>query len=84
MTQVAIYYSLPCRYGHPPAVHGIPKIQKRNLPLRQLVDYIRLPVHRVSGFLHRVLFPLAAKTRTHVRNAQNIIEEVEEVTIPQQ
>ncbi|XP_077492345.1 uncharacterized protein LOC144103522 [Amblyomma americanum] len=60
---------------------GVPKVHKEGTPLRPIVDFTRSPLNKLSGYLHRVLAPLAGKTATHVRNASDFVEKLKNVPI---
>ncbi|XP_077511008.1 uncharacterized protein LOC144121592 [Amblyomma americanum] len=76
-----IYNKLLCHNGAAPAIYGVPKVHKKGTPLRPIVDFTRSPLNKLSGYLHRVLAPLAGKTATHVRNASDFVEKLKNVPI---
>lgn len=77
----SLYYSLLCHNGAAPALYGLPKVHKPNVPLRPIVDYTRSPLYNLSGYLHKILSPLVGKGSTHVSNSCDFIEKVRDVAI---
>lgn len=71
-----LYYRLLCHNGSAPAIYGLPKVHKPDVPLRPIVDFTRSPLHKLSNFLHRVISPLVGKSATHIRNTYDFIEKV--------
>ncbi|XP_037505083.1 uncharacterized protein LOC119381202 [Rhipicephalus sanguineus] len=71
-----LYYSLLCHNGSAPALYGLPKIHKPDVPLRPIVDFTRSPLHKLSGYLHRMLSPLVGQGNTHVRNSAHFVEKI--------
>ncbi|KAH7969833.1 hypothetical protein HPB52_022354 [Rhipicephalus sanguineus] len=59
-----------------PALYGLPKIHKEAVPMRPIVDFTRLPLHKLSNYLHKIISPLVDKTETHVQNSYDFIEKV--------
>ncbi|XP_077535913.1 uncharacterized protein LOC144148203 [Haemaphysalis longicornis] len=77
--QKHFYYRLPCTNGSAPAIYGLAKVHKPGVPLRPIVDFTRSPLHRLSGYLHQVLAPLAGKTATHIANSSAFVEKVRDI-----
>ncbi|XP_072144504.1 4-pyridoxate dehydrogenase-like [Dermacentor andersoni] len=69
-----VYYSLLCQNGSAPALYGLPKIHKPDVPVRPIVDYTCSPLYELSGYLHRVLRPLVELTPTFVKDSAHFIE----------
>ncbi|XP_037518345.1 uncharacterized protein LOC119395131 [Rhipicephalus sanguineus] len=76
-----LYYKLLCHNGSAPAVYGLPKVHKPEVPLRPIVDFTRSPLYELSGYLHRVLRPLVGNTPTYVRDSAHFIEILGGVTV---
>lgn len=76
-----LYYKLICHNGSVPAIYGLPKLHKLGVPLRPIVDFTRSPLHRLSGFLHRVVSPLVGSSPAHLRNNDDFIEKVESLQL---
>ncbi|XP_037501525.1 uncharacterized protein LOC119375419 [Rhipicephalus sanguineus] len=76
-----LYYSLLCHNGSAPALYGLPKIHKPEVPMRPIVDYTRSPLHKLSGYLHRVLRPLVGRSNTYVRHSGDFIDKVRDIAL---
>ncbi|XP_075547643.1 4-pyridoxate dehydrogenase-like [Dermacentor variabilis] len=77
----SLYFKLLCHNGAAPALHGLPKVNKPNVPLRPIVDYTRSPLYKLSAYLHQLLAPLIGKSSTHVSNSCDFIEKVRDVSL---
>lgn len=76
-----LYNRLLCHTGSAPAIYGLPKIHKPNVPLRPIVDYTRSPLHSLSGYLHSVLRPLVGRTSTYVKDSADFVDKIRNVTL---
>ncbi|XP_037574329.1 uncharacterized protein LOC119456571 [Dermacentor silvarum] len=79
-----LYYRLLCTNGSAPAIYGLPKVHKPGVPLRPIVDFTRSPLHRLSGYLHQVLGPLAGKTATQIANSSAFVEKVRDISLDEE
>ncbi|XP_072146239.1 uncharacterized protein [Dermacentor andersoni] len=77
----SLYFKLLCHNGAAPALYGLPKVHKPNVPLRPIVDYTRSPLYKLSAYLHQLLAPLVGKSSTHVSNSCDFIEKVRDVSL---
>ncbi|XP_075559328.1 uncharacterized protein LOC142590809 [Dermacentor variabilis] len=77
----SLYFKLLCHNGAAPALYGLPKVRKPNVPLRLIVDYTRSPLYKLSAYLHQLLAPLVGKSSTHVSNSCDFIEKVRDVSL---
>ncbi|XP_077497982.1 uncharacterized protein LOC144108679 [Amblyomma americanum] len=75
-----LYNRLLCHNGSAPAIYGVPKIHKKEVPLRLIVDFTRSPLNKLSGYLHRILAPLAGNTPTHVKDSAHFIDKLKTAT----
>ncbi|XP_049267759.1 uncharacterized protein LOC119378700 [Rhipicephalus sanguineus] len=76
-----LYNRLLCHTGSAPAIYGLPKVHKPNVPLRPIVDYTRSPLHSLSGYLHDVLRPLVGRTSTYVKDSVDFVDKIRNVTL---
>ncbi|XP_070386669.1 uncharacterized protein, partial [Dermacentor albipictus] len=76
-----LYYRLICHNGSAPAIYGLPKVHKPDVPLRPIVDFTRSPLHKLSNFLHGIISPLVGKRATHIRNTYDFIEKVKGTSV---
>lgn len=65
----SLYFRLLCHNGSAPALYGLPKIHKPEVPMR--------PLHKLSGYLHGVLRPLVGNSITH----GDFIDKVRDMTL---
>ncbi|XP_077494468.1 uncharacterized protein LOC144105191 [Amblyomma americanum] len=71
-----LYNRLLCHNGSAPAIHGVPKVHKKEAPLRPIVDLTRSPLNKLTAYLHRVPAPLEGNTPTHVKASANSIDKL--------
>ena len=64
-----------------PKYYGLPKVHKKDAPLRPIVSSIGSVAYETAKELSRVLKPLAGRSTHHVRNNQDFIQSIEEVTV---
>ena len=64
-----------------PRVYATPKIHKPNVPLRPIVDYTGSIGYATSRALSDILSPLVGNTPRHVKNSQDLAEEMTEILI---
>ncbi|XP_077548066.1 uncharacterized protein LOC144160762 [Haemaphysalis longicornis] len=79
--QKHLYYRLLCINGSAPAIYGLLKVHKPGVPLRPTVDFTRSPLHRLSGYLHHALAPLARKKASHIANSSAFVEKVRDISL---
>ncbi|XP_075553542.1 uncharacterized protein LOC142586176 [Dermacentor variabilis] len=76
-----LYFKFLCHNGAAPALNGLPKVHKPNIPLRPVVDYTRSYLYKLSAYLHHFLAPLIGKSSTHVSYSCDFIEKVRDVSL---
>ncbi|XP_077512949.1 uncharacterized protein LOC144124166 [Amblyomma americanum] len=76
-----LYFRLLCHSGSAPAIYGLPKVHKPDVPLRPIVDFTHSPLHALSGYMHQVLRPLVRRTTTYVKDSSLVVKSVKVVTI---
>ncbi|KAM7295057.1 uncharacterized protein ISCGN_024562 [Ixodes scapularis] len=70
----SLYLRLICRNGSAPALYGLPKIHKPEVPLRPIVDFTTSPLRAVSAYLHQLISPLTGTTDTYLRDSSHFID----------
>ena len=55
-----------------PKFYGLPKIHKKDVPLRPIVSSIGSVIYGVAKELARILKPLVSKSIKHVNNSKEI------------
>jgi hypothetical protein len=68
-------------HSKPPHLHGLPKIHKKNIPLRPTVSSIGCPCYTLAGFMQKIFNPLAGHTDSFVGNSKHIIEILEKFKV---
>ncbi|KAM7311897.1 uncharacterized protein ISCGN_008804 [Ixodes scapularis] len=70
----SLYLRLICRNRSAPALYGLPKIHKLEVPLRPIVDFTTSPLRAVSAYLHQLISPLTGTTDTYLRDSSHFID----------
>ena len=65
----------------PPRFYGLPKVHKKDMPLRPIVSSIGTISYGCARYLATVLSPLVGKTVHHVKNSSDFAREVKELKI---
>ena len=52
-----------------PRFYGLPKIYKPGIPLRPIFSFVNSPTYAISGYLARILSPVAGNTDYTVKNS---------------
>ncbi|XP_077547706.1 uncharacterized protein LOC144159928 [Haemaphysalis longicornis] len=76
-----LYYRLLCHSGSAPALYGLPKTHKPEVPIRTIFDYTRSPFHKLPGYLRRVLRPLVGNSATHVLHSGDFIDKARDIPL---
>ena len=65
----------------PPRFYGLPKVHKKNTPMRPIVSSIGTITYECAKYLADVLSPLMGKTEHHVRNSKEFAEYVQSLKV---
>ena len=65
----------------PPKFYGLPKIHKKNIPLRPIVSSIGSVAYGVAKVLAKIIKPLMGCSQHHVNNSQQFVEEMKELKL---
>ena len=65
----SLYYRIYPTSEEVPKLYGLPKIHKKNFPLRPIVSSIGSITYQASKLLTTILSPLTGKTSSHVVNS---------------
>ena len=65
----------------PPKFYGLPKIHKKNIPLRPMVSSIGSVAYGVAKVLAEIIKPLMGCSQHHVHNSQQLAEEMKEMKL---
>ena len=74
-------YRLKSSNGRAPVLQGLPKLHKKNTPLRPIVSFIGSPTCNLSKDLARILSELTGKNDHHVRNSKDFAKFITSITI---
>ena len=66
----------------PPKFYGLPKIHKKDVPLRPIVSSIGNISYHVAEYLTSVLSPLMGKNPHFIKNSQDFIKKIRGLEIP--
>lgn len=59
-----------------PKFYGLPKIHKKEVPLRPIVSSIGSITYEVAKYLKEVIGPLVGKTEHHVKNSTDFVQKI--------
>ena len=65
----------------PPKFYGLPKIHKKNIPLRPIVSSIGSVSYGVAKELSRIIKPLMGCSQHHVNNSKQFVDELKEMKL---
>ena len=65
----------------PPKFYGLPKIHKKNIPLRPIVSSIGSVSYGVAKELARIIKPLMGNSQHHVHNSKQFADEIKEMKL---
>ena len=64
-----------------PKFYGLPKVHKQGIPLRPIVSSIGSATYNTAKELSRILKPLVGKSRHHIHNNQDFLEDLKGIQI---
>ena len=64
-----------------PKLYGLPKIHKKNIPLRPIVSSQGSVTYGVAKELARILRPLTGKTIHQVNNSKGFAEDIQKIKL---
>ena len=67
--------------SYTPQLYGLPKIHKKDIPLRPIVASIGSPTYSIEKELARILSPLRGKTDSYIKNSHHFVHKLTETTI---
>ena len=65
-----------------PKLYGLPKIHKKDAPLRPIVSSIGSIMYQPAKHLAKTLGPLVGKSIHHINNTDHLIEKIKELEVP--
>jgi hypothetical protein len=60
----------------PPRLYGLPKIHKKDVPLRPIVNCIASPMYLLMKHLTGLLSPFVKQTAHHIKNSKAFIQKL--------
>jgi len=75
------YKCLKCTNGNLPRCYGLPKIHKRDVPLRIVMSSVGSPLYDVAKFLHNILNISIKKLISHVKDSWSFVSHIKEKSI---
>ena len=64
-----------------PKFYELPKVHKQGTPLRPIVSSIGAATYQTAKELSRILKPLVRKSRHHIQNNQDFLEDLKSIKI---
>ena len=77
----ALYKKLYPTGAGVPTFYGLPKIHKRETPLRPVISSIGAVSYQTSKELARILSPLVGRSPYHVHNKQDLLEDLRSIKL---
>ena len=77
-----LYHKLYPTSEIPPKFYGLPKIHKKEVPLRPIVSSIGNISYHVAEYLTSILSPLMGKNPHFIKNSQDFIKKIKNLEIP--
>lgn len=68
-------------YSNPPKMYGLPKVHKKDTPLRPIVSSIGSPTYRLAKELAQILSPLTGNTESFVKNSTEFVNSIRNLQI---
>jgi hypothetical protein len=65
-----------------PRFYGLPKVHKKDVPLRPIVSSIGGITYQPAKLLANILGPLVGKTDRHIKNSQDFVEKIKDLEVP--
>ena len=66
-----------------PKFYGMPKILKRDIPLRPIVSSRGTTTYEAAKELARILRPLVDKTPYHIKNTKDFVDQIHDIQLQQ-
>jgi hypothetical protein len=63
------------------AISGLPKIHKKYVPLRPIVNCIGSPTYALAKYLKDLLRPLVGQSDCHIRNSEAFVQKLQSIEL---
>ncbi|XP_072041390.1 uncharacterized protein [Amphiura filiformis] len=77
----SLYYKLSPTACDKPKLYGLPKIHKKDAPLRPIVSSIGSVTNDIARFVADIISPLVGKSEHHVQNTQDSVDLVKDLHV---
>jgi len=74
---------LKCTNGNLPRCYGLPKIHKKDVPLRIVVSSVGSPMYEVAKFLHNIINSSIKKPNSHIKDSWSFVSYIKNKNIQQ-
>ncbi|XP_035659430.1 uncharacterized protein LOC118404460 [Branchiostoma floridae] len=64
-----------------PAFYGLPKIHKKEVPLRPIVSSVGSVTYELSRFLADIIGPLVGKSEHHIKNSADFVNKIKDIRV---
>jgi hypothetical protein len=65
----------------PPRLYGLPKIHKKDMPLRWMVNCIASPMYLLAKYLKELLSPFVRQAAHHIKNSEAFIQKLNTISL---
>lgn len=73
---------LQIRNGVPPKIYGLPKLHKKEIPLRPIVSCIQSPFEPLSKFLTEILKNVINQNEFYIKDSRHFKSKIRDIEIP--
>lgn len=73
-----IYLSLLSSDGILPRAYGLPKVHKKDCPLRIIISSVNSPLYKLALYLHKILNNSIPVPDSHIKNSFHLIQELKD------
>ena len=73
---------LKIQNAQPPRIYGMPKLHKKNIPLRPIVSCIQSPYEKLSKFLKNILQNIINKNNHYIKDSVDFKEKIKNICLP--
>ena len=64
-----------------PKAYGLPKIHKKDIPLRPIISAFSSPTHKLAQYLAKTLQPLAEQSNSYIKNSFHFLQKLKDFNI---
>jgi len=76
-----MYKSLKCTNGNLPRCYGLPKIHKKDSPLRIVVSSVGGPLYNIARYLHEILNSSIKKPTSNIKDSWSFVTKINKTDI---